>query len=78
MKKGSTISPKIPKAFWTLVMLAGIILYVGWVAVFLYPEHGRFYDVGLFSICVVMICGGLTGRILYSNIQEERRRARRS
>jgi hypothetical protein len=52
------------KALFTLLMVAGILLYASWT-IFLIVTKGIFFDIGLYSICIVMILGGLTGRLIY-------------
>jgi hypothetical protein len=52
------------KTLFTLLMAAGIILYASWT-IFLIVTKGIFFDIGLYSICIVMILGGLTGRLIY-------------
>jgi len=52
------------KMLFTVLMAAGIILYASW-SIFLIITRGIFFDIGLYSICIVMILGGLTGRLIY-------------
>ena len=52
------------KNLFTLLMVAGIVLYISWSAV-LIVKHGVFFDLGLYSICIIMVLFGLTGRMLY-------------
>jgi membrane protease YdiL (CAAX protease family) len=51
---------RIIAAFYTLVLLAGVALYVGW---------GYYYnawtDIGLYAISAVLIGFGLIGTLLY-------------
>ena len=57
------------KNFFTVLMVAGLLLYLTW-SVFLIITKGIFFDIGLYSICIVMVLGGLTGRLLYSHKQK--------
>ncbi|MFO8050490.1 MAG: hypothetical protein R6V01_02180 [Thermoplasmatota archaeon] len=52
------------KNLFTILMVAGILLYLGWTAV-LIIRHGVFFDFGLYSICIIMVLFGLTGRMLF-------------
>ena len=56
--------PKMPStialAFYTTVLIAGLILYFGWSFMF-----NAWADPGLYSICIVLIGLGLLGVILY-------------
>ncbi|HID73946.1 MAG TPA: hypothetical protein EYP43_02715 [Thermoplasmata archaeon] len=72
MKRTRGIPPAIPKALYGLMLVFGVILYIGWTAVFLLPQ-GRLFDVGLFSLCIPLILMGATGYVLYGE-QEMRRR----
>ena len=54
------------KMLFTLLMVAGILLYAVW-SIFLIVTKGIFFDLGLYSLCVVMILGGLTGRLVYGH-----------
>jgi hypothetical protein len=56
------------KNFFTVLMVAGILLYLTW-SVVLIVAKGIFFDIGLYSICIVMILGGLAGRLLYGHKQ---------
>lgn len=57
------------KNFFTVLMVAGLLLYLTW-SVFLIITKGIFFDLGLYSICIVMVLGGLAGRLLYSHKQK--------
>ena len=54
------------KNFFTVLMVAGLLLYLSW-SVFLIFTKGIFFDLGLYSICIVMVLGGLAGRLLYAH-----------
>jgi len=64
---------KLPYGFvknlFTLLMLAGILLYVGWT-ILMIVTAGIFFDLGLYSICIIMILFGLAGRLLYGHKQK--------
>ncbi|MGA1873597.1 MAG: hypothetical protein ACMUHY_07980 [Thermoplasmatota archaeon] len=57
------------KNLFTLLMIAGILLYVSW-SILLIVTKGIFFDLGLYSICIVMILFGLAGRLLYAHKQK--------
>lgn len=52
------------KGLFTLLMIAGVVLYIAWTG-FLIVKHGVFFDFGLYSLCIVMFLFGLTGRMLF-------------
>jgi hypothetical protein len=55
----------IPKGLFFILMLAGILLWVIWTAIWLIPD-GKFFDLGLYAVCSVVILTGLVGFLLYS------------
>lgn len=57
------------KKLSTFIMIAGILLYVGW-SILLIVTKGIFFDLGLYSVCIIMVLMGLTGRLLYSHKQK--------
>ncbi|UCH90355.1 MAG: hypothetical protein JSV49_10860 [Thermoplasmata archaeon] len=57
----------VPKLFYRLLLLAGILFYISWLAVF-GVEHWN--DIGVYSITVVLICFGLVGSLLYDEIEK--------
>jgi hypothetical protein len=71
MKRIKGLSPAIPKAFYGLLLVVGIVLYVSWTALYLAPR-GRFFDVGLFSLSIILILFGATGYVLYGEIERRR------
>ncbi len=71
MKRVRGLSPAVPKTFYGLVLIVGIVLYVGWTALYLAPE-GKYFDVGLFSLSIILILFGLTGYVLYGEIERRR------
>ena len=54
------------KNLFTALMVVGILLYLSW-SVLLIVTKGIFFDIGLYSTCIVMILGGLAGRLLYGH-----------
>lgn len=62
----SKLPPAIPRLFYTLLLAAGIVLYVSWALL-----YGVALDVGLYAICAVLIGFGLTGMLLYSQLEKE-------
>ncbi len=45
--------------FSLLVLIAGIALYIGWVA-----RYGVVYDIGIYSIVIVLVLGGILGILI--------------
>ncbi len=60
------IPPIIPRIFYTILLVLGVVLYVSWVVL-----YGVALDVGLYAICAVLVGFGLTGMLLYSQIEKE-------
>jgi len=60
------IPPAIPRIFYTVLLVFGVVLYISWVIL-----YGVALDVGLYAICAVLIGFGLTGMFLYSQIEKE-------
>ncbi len=54
------------KNLFTALMVVGILLYLSW-SILLIVTKGIFFDIGLYSTCIVMILGGLAGRLLYGH-----------
>jgi hypothetical protein len=53
--------------FAIIILLAGIALYIGWVAV-----YGVAYDIGIYSIVIVLVLGGLLGILIsLRDVKEE-------
>ena len=69
-EKEYKIPPSIPRLFYTFLLAVGIVLYIGWVL-----AYGVAFDVGLYAICVLIIGFGLTGMLLYSQIEKESQEA---
>jgi len=57
------------KNLFTLLMITGILLYVAW-SVLLIATKGIFFDLGLYSVCIIMTLFGLAGRLLYGHKQK--------
>ncbi|MBN1390444.1 MAG: hypothetical protein JXA22_07370 [Candidatus Thermoplasmatota archaeon] len=57
------------KNIFTLLMIAGILLYVAWTILMIVTK-GIFFDLGLYSVCIIMVLMGLAGRLLYSHKQK--------
>jgi hypothetical protein len=70
MRKEPEIPPSIPKALYTLLLIAGIVLLVFWYSVYLIPR-GIYFDVGLYAVVAMLIGFGLVGRLLYGAIERE-------
>ncbi len=73
MKKVKGLSPTVPKLMYGTILVAGVLLYILWTALFLVPR-GIYFDVGLFSISIVLILFGATGYVLYGEIESRQRR----
>jgi hypothetical protein len=55
----------ISKVLFTLLMIAGILLFIGWTIV-MFIHSGRLLDWGIYAICVIMVLMGFFGRQLYA------------
>jgi len=49
-----------------LVLIAGILLYIDWVI-----RYGILYDIGIYSLVIVFIIGGIIGFVLSLMKKEE-------
>jgi hypothetical protein len=58
----------IPKVFYRLLLITGIIFYFSWLIIF-GVEHWN--DVGVYSITIVLVCFGLVGTLLYDEIEKK-------
>jgi hypothetical protein len=66
-----TIMPLIiPKTFYRLILLSGVLFYISWLAVF---GLNRWNDVGVYSIAIVLIGFGLVGSFVYDEIEKKER-----
>jgi len=54
----------ITKGLFTLLMIAGILLFIVWTIV-MFINSGRILDWGIYAICVIMALMGFFGRLLY-------------
>jgi len=57
---------KMTRIFYLLLLFGGIGLYVIWSA-----AYGTWTDIGLYSICIIMVLMGLFGTLLYKEDREE-------
>ena len=57
---------KIVRGFCILLLAVGVILFLTWGLVF-----GIWYDIGLYSVLVLLIIGGGVGTLLYSMPESE-------
>lgn len=62
----------LPLFISDMLFLGGLLIYIIWTAVFLIPK-GRYFDVGLFSICAVLVLFGLVGHFHYRALEKEAR-----
>jgi hypothetical protein len=65
-KKELGIGRQIVRGFCVLLMITGLTMLLTWGIVF-----GIWWDIGLYSVLVLLIGGGLIGTILYSMPEEE-------
>ncbi len=54
----------ITKGLFTLLMIAGILLFTVWTII-MFIKSGRILDWGIYAICVIMVLMGFFGRQLY-------------
>ncbi len=58
---GSIRKVNLARAFYLVVLMAGIMLYLGWAII-----YNAWLDIGLYSIVIVMVAFGFFGYLLYS------------
>jgi hypothetical protein len=73
---GATISMveekqvSIPNSFLrnvsNLIMAIAILFLVVWTTV-MFLKHGKLFDVGVYSVFIILFLFGLTGRLLYTD-----------
>jgi len=56
----------IPRIFYTILFMFGIGLYLGWGILF-----NVWFDLGVYSLCVILIGFGLVGMLLYSHFERQ-------
>jgi hypothetical protein len=49
-----------------IVLLGGILMYITWGL-----QYGVWYDIGIYSITIVLVLGGLIGAILSLGIEKK-------
>ena len=54
----------IPRIFYTIILMFGIGLYLGWGII-----YNIWFDVGVYAISVILIGFGLVGMLLYSHLE---------
>lgn len=65
-ERESQIPMGLVRNLFTALMVFGIILYVGWIiAASIINGKVIIFDLGLYSITILMFLMGLTGRYLY-------------
>ena len=64
--KDTPIPKSIIRTLSTVLMIMGILLYIGWI-ITASIINGKIilFDLGLYSITIIMFLMGLTGRYLY-------------
>ena len=56
----------IPRIFYTIILMFGIGLYLGWGII-----YNIWFDVGVYAISVILIGFGLVGMLLYSHLERQ-------
>ncbi len=56
----------IPRTFYTIILIFGIGLYLGWGIL-----YNIWFDVGVYAISVLLIGFGLVGMLLYSHLERQ-------
>ncbi len=56
----------IPRIFYSILFMLGVGLYIGWGIMF-----NVWFDLGVYSISVILIGFGLTGMLLYSYFERQ-------
>ena len=56
----------IPRIFYTILFMLGVGLYISWGILF-----NVWFDLGVYSICVMLIGFGLVGMLLYSYLERQ-------
>ena len=51
--------------FALIVLIAGVLFYISWGL-----RYGVWYDVGIYSITIVLVLGGLLGAILSLSMEK--------
>ena len=65
-ERESQLPKPLIRNMFTVLMVLGIILYVGWlIAASIINGKVIIFDLGLYSITIIMFLMGLTGRYLY-------------
>ena len=55
----------LSKGIFTLLMVAGIILFITWtIAMFI--KSGRILDWGIYAVSIILVLMGLFGRLVHS------------
>lgn len=58
----------IPKLFYRLLLIVGILFYFSWLGVF-GLEH--YNDVGVYSITIILVSFGLVGTFVYNEVEKK-------
>ncbi len=65
-EKSTQLPKSLIRNLFTALMVFGILLYVGWIiTASIINEKVIIFDLGLYSITILMILMGMTGRYLY-------------
>ena len=56
----------IPRIFYTILFMLGVGLYISWGILF-----NVWFDLGVYSICLMLIGFGLVGMLLYSYMERQ-------
>ncbi len=60
------ISNRTAKWFYTLLILAGIVVYLSWGVLF-----NVWWDLGIYSVTVTLLGFGVVGYLLYATMERE-------
>ena len=66
MARNLSPSQVLPKLAFLLIFLSGALLYLTWAAL-----YNAWTDIGLYSVCVVLVGTGLSGLFLTSIDDED-------
>jgi len=66
MPEVSKMPTIVPRIFYTILFMLGIGLYIGWGILF-----NVWFDLGVYSISVILIGFGLTGMFIYSYLERQ-------
>ena len=68
MEDDAKLPTWVPRLFYRLLFLTGVLFYFSWLIVF---GIERWNDVGVYSISVILIAFGLVGAYIYDEIEKK-------